>query len=126
MLLGAILKEFQDEEAAAAALLSLGDLVLLAEVEAARLPHDEGVGEYVSGAAQRFAQCASDEDWLRLMTALERSQSPAASCLATMVRWSIANDAATQAPAQPVGCSCDEAHHVDRSSLKRDPGREDL
>lgn len=105
MLLGAILKDLQDEEAAASALLSLGNIVLLAEVEAARLPHDEGVGEYVSGATQRFAQLASDEDWLRLMTLLEKSQSPAASCLTTMVRWSITRDAAVKAMPQPGGCS---------------------
>ena len=106
MLTGAILKDLQDEDAAAAALLSLGDIVLLAQVEAARLPHDEGVGEYVSGAAQRFAQLASDEDWLGLMTMLEKSQSPAASCLTTMVRWSIARDAADGTVSQSGGCSC--------------------
>lgn len=106
MLLGAILKDLQDEDAAAAALLSLGDIVLLAEVEAARLPHDEGVGAYVSGATQRFAHLASDEDWLRLMTVLEKSQSPATSCLTTMVRWSIARDAAVEPMAPSGGCSC--------------------
>lgn len=106
MLLGSILTDLQDEDAAAAALLSLGDIVLLAEVEVARLPHDEGVGEYVSGATQRFAQLASNEDWLRLMTMLEKSQSPAASCLSNMVRWSIARDAAVDALPQSCGCSC--------------------
>ncbi len=106
MLLGAILKDLQGEESAAAALLSLGDIVLLAEVEAARRPQGEGVGEYVSGAAQRFAHLASDENWLRLMTALENSQSPAASCLTTMVRWSIARDAAGEAPVHSGECSC--------------------
>ncbi|MFM9941846.1 MAG: hypothetical protein ACKVP7_20370 [Hyphomicrobiaceae bacterium] len=106
MLLGAILKEVQDEDAAAAALLSLGDIVLLAEVEAARLPHKEGVGEYVSGATQRFARLASDEDWLRLMTLLEKSPSPAATCVTTMVRWSIVRDTAAEAMPQSGGCSC--------------------
>ena len=106
MLLGAILTALQDEDAAAAALLSLGDIVLLAEVEAARLPHDEGIGEYVSGATQRFAQLASDEDWLRLMTVLEKSPSPAASCLTTMVRWSVGRDAAVETISQSGGCSC--------------------
>ena len=106
MLLGAKLKDLQNEEAAAAALLSLGDIILLAEVEAARLPHSEGVGAYVSGAAQRFAQLASDEDWLRLMTVLEKSRSPAASCLSTMVRWSIARDRVDPAASPSGGCSC--------------------
>ena len=106
MLLGAILTDLQDENAAAESLMLLGDIVLLAEVEAARLPHGEGVGEYVSGATQRFAQLASDEDWLRLMTILEKSRSPAARCLSTMVRWSIARDAAVDALPQSGGCSC--------------------
>lgn len=106
MLLGTIFTNLQDEDAAAEALLSLGDIVLLAEVDAARLPHGEAVGEYVSGATQRFAQLASDEDWLRLMTILEKSQSPAASCLSAMVRWSIARDATVGAQPQSGGCSC--------------------
>lgn len=108
MLLGDILNELRDEKAAAAALLSLGDIKLVAEVETARQLHDEEVGEYVSGAAQRFARLASDEDWLRLMTALERSEQPAATCLTDMVRWSIAHDAAAAEP-QPSAagrCSC--------------------
>ena len=107
MLLGEILNELRDETVAAATLLSLGDLKLVAEVEAARLSHDESVGEYVSGAAQRYARLASDEDWLRLMTALEKTDRPAATCLADMLRWSIARDAAPPADngASPA-CTC--------------------
>jgi hypothetical protein len=107
MLLGTIFTQLRDEKAAAAALLSLGDLKLLAEVEAARTPHDESVGEYVSGAAQRYARLASDEDWLRLMTALERTDRPAATCLAAMVRWSITRDT-TSSPGNSTAhaCSC--------------------
>lgn len=106
MLLGTIMNELRDETAAAAALLSLGDIRLVTEVEAARLPHGESVGEYVAGAAQRFARLASDEDWLRLMTALERSDHPAATCLADMVRWSISHDGQQQAGSTARGCSC--------------------
>ena len=93
MLLGTIMKELADETTAAAALLSLGDIVLVAEVEAERVTQEESIGEYVSGAAQRFANQASDEDWLGLMTALERSERPAATCISTMVRWSLRQDA---------------------------------
>jgi hypothetical protein len=110
MLLGTIMTRLQDEGVAAATLMSLGDIVLVAEVEAARLPHAESLGEYVSGAAQRFAGLASDEDWLALMTALEGSDNPAAACLATMLRWSIARDAEAAAAetggASPGGCCC--------------------
>ncbi len=107
MLLGTIMSRLRDEDIAAAALMSLGELVLVAEVESARVAHEESAGEYVSGAVQRFARLASDEDWLGMMTALERSDDPATTCLATMLRWSIARDA--QAPGAretPGGCSC--------------------
>ena len=93
MLLGTIIEALQNEETAVATLLALGDIVLVAEVETARGVHEESVGGYIAGATQRFARAASDEDWLRLMTALERSSAPAATCLAAMVRWSIARDA---------------------------------
>jgi hypothetical protein len=107
MLLGAIMNELRDEKAAAAALMQLGDVVLVAEVDAAREPHGERIGEYVSGAAQRFAHKASDGDWLALMTALECSGNPAVTCLTTMVKWSLAHDAEVLEPiADPTGCSC--------------------
>jgi hypothetical protein len=107
MLLGSIMNELRDKTVAAAALMQLGDVVLTAEVEAARIPHDESIGEYVSGAAQRFAHGASDDDWLALMMALERTGNPAVTCLTTMLRWSIANDAKTLEPdATSSGCSC--------------------
>jgi hypothetical protein len=107
MLLGTIMKQLQDEQMAAQTLLSLGDIVLVARVEAARLPHGETVGEYVAGAAQRFANAGTDEDWLALTTALERSHTPAATCLESMVRWSLTRDLnPAPAPAPSSGCSC--------------------
>jgi hypothetical protein len=109
MLLGAIMSELKDERQAEAALISLGDLVLVAAVDAERQKHEETLGEYVSGAAQRFARLASDEEWLGLMNAVERSDNPAASCLSTMLNWSVSRDRAetegTQKPAHE-GCTC--------------------
>lgn len=107
MLLGTIMNELRDETVAASALMQLGDVILVAEVDSARAPHEESIGEYVSGAAQRFARKASDEDWLALMTALERTDNPAATCLTTMVRWSIASDAKSIEPdAIASSCAC--------------------
>ncbi|MGL4240393.1 MAG: hypothetical protein ACRCTI_04700 [Beijerinckiaceae bacterium] len=107
MLLSAILTELSDETAADEALVSLGDLALMAQVDDVRAAHEETRGEYVSGAAQRFARRAGDEDWLKLMTAIERAESPAAVCLETMVRWSIAEDRKEAVRAsQPAGCGC--------------------
>lgn len=107
MLLGELMAELRDEATAAVALLSLGDIMLLNEVENARIAHDESLGEYAAGAAQRFAHLASDEDWLKLMTAMEHAESPAATCLATMVRWSLLRDAREAIPINAeAGCSC--------------------
>jgi len=107
MLLGELMAELRDEATATIVLLSLGDIMLLNEIEAARLAHDESPGEYAAGAAQRFAHMASDEDWLKLMTALENTEAPAATCLATMVRWSLWRDAREAVPVSAeAGCSC--------------------
>lgn len=106
MLLGTLFKELESEAAAAEALLSLGDLALLAGVDQARAPHEETLGEYVSGATRRFSRLATDEEWLRLMTAMERSDRPDAACLATMLRWSIARDGAVPGPSGEAGCTC--------------------
>jgi hypothetical protein len=107
MLLGQVMRDLQDEARAASTLMALGDIVLVAQVDAARLEHEESVGEYVAGATQRFARLASDEDWLRLTTALERTDAPAEACIRTMVRWDIAREAAAaREQAREGGCSC--------------------
>ncbi|WP_206110860.1 hypothetical protein [Rhabdaerophilum calidifontis] len=99
MLLGTLIGELRDEDSAAAALAALGDIVLAAEIDAARVAHDESPGEYVSGAVQRFARLASDEDWLALMNAIERAEDPGRAVLARMLRWALARDAAEAAHA---------------------------
>lgn len=104
MLFSAILRQLSDEARAAAALIDLGDVVLIAQVEDVRIQHGESVGEYVRGATRRFASQALDEDWLRLSTALERSQAPAATCLQAMVTWAVAHDRSHGANNQR--CSC--------------------
>ena len=48
---------------------------------------------------------AGDEDWLALMTAIERADDPARVVLGKMLRWALASDAAP-APATSGGCSC--------------------
>lgn len=44
MLLGTIMNELRDETVAASALMQLGDVILAAEVDAARAPHEESIG----------------------------------------------------------------------------------
>ena len=107
MLLGTMLARLDNEADAAKAIEALGDLVLFAEVRAMGAHHDETPGEYVAGAAGRFAARASDEDWLGLMTALERSDTPARAALERIVRWGLARDAAGDDSGAPPGvCAC--------------------
>ena len=114
MLLGTIIKRLEDEADAGAAVEALGDIVLLAEVRAMSVLHDESPGQYTSGAARRFAALASSEDWLALITAIERSDDPAHTALGKMVRWSLVQDAKVQmgAPEADIGpslvhsCAC--------------------
>ncbi len=103
MLLGTILKRLEAEADAAEALEALGDIVLLTEVQAMGDLHGESLGDYVAGATRRFAADASSEDWLALMTAIERSDDPARTTLDRMLRWSLARDAVVPAA---MGCGC--------------------
>jgi hypothetical protein len=93
MTLGAILATLRDEDAADAALAAIGDIVLYAQVQACGAQHGESPGEYACGAVRRFSNLASSEDWLSLMTAIERSSDPARTTLEKMVRWSLLQDA---------------------------------
>jgi hypothetical protein len=63
------------------------------EVEAAGRRFDESAPCYAAGAARRFSAFADDEDWLALMTALEKADDPGAACLHQMLTWSIRQDA---------------------------------
>lgn len=111
MQLGVLLTRLSDESDAAAALDALGDLVLLAQIQAMGEEHDETPGEYVANASRRYAAQAGDEDWLALMTAIERADDPARVVLGKMLRWALARDAAPAPAAGGCGCGsggCDE------------------
>ena len=98
MLLGQMIERLSDDAFAAEALLSLGDLPLLVDVEAACRENDMSAVAFAATAARRFADHASGDDWLALMTGLERADDPGAACLRQMLAWSVAKASA--------GCAC--------------------
>jgi hypothetical protein len=98
MMLGQVIERLGDEVFAAETLIALGDLALLAEIDSAAAEFDETPATYAAGAARRFTGHASDDDWLALMTAMERAEDPGAACLKQMLVWSLRHDAA------PCGC----------------------
>jgi hypothetical protein len=99
------------------ALVLLADLALYAAVEAMGVAFDETPAAYVAGAARRFANQASDEDWLAVTAALERAAAPGSAALVQMVRWALARDEAelTVEPTHDVagGCGCGGRHAAD-------------
>jgi hypothetical protein len=105
MLLGQVLQRLDDETFAAETLLALGNLPLVAEVEAARRQFGESPGEYAVGALRRFASFASDDHWLGLMTALERADDAGAACLRHMLEWSLRHET-TESDAGCCGSHC--------------------
>lgn len=94
MLLGQLMERLGDDAFCAETLLSLDDLPLLVDVEAMGRQFGETAPDYAVTAARRFAAFALDEDWLALMTALERAPDPGAACLRQMLRWSLRQDSA--------------------------------
>ena len=92
MQVGEIIRDFGEGARANEAPLACGDIVLLARVGETAGRYDETVGEYAAGAVRRFANLASDEDWLALMNALERANQPGIDCLIHMLNWSLKRD----------------------------------
>lgn len=108
MLLGAIVTSLENEVDAAAALQTLGDLPLFAGVQAMGEIYGETPGEYVANATRRFANMASSDDWLALMTLLERDADPARAALKHMLSWALSQDR-TNHHVSGHACSCGQA-----------------
>jgi hypothetical protein len=87
-------------------LVALQDLPLMAEVDMAGRQFGESSGEYASGASRRFAELASDEDWLALMTALERADDVGGACLKHMLAWSLRHEVAESDGCASGQCTC--------------------
>ena len=102
MVLGELLERLGDEVFAAEALIGLGDLALMVEVEKAAEHFHESTPAYAVEAVRRFEAFADDEDWVSLMGALGRAEDPGATCLRHMLAWSLRTDRQDEA----AGCSC--------------------
>jgi hypothetical protein len=101
MMLGQMIERLGDEGFAAEAMIAIGDLALMVEVDAAARSFEETPAAYAAFAARSFAGHASDDDWLALMTAMERAEDPGTACLKQMLVWSLRHDSQT--------CECNHA-----------------
>jgi len=76
MLFGDLLARFGDESSATEAILSLGDLRLVAALRQRADAEGLELGAFAALAVQRYAEGASDEEWITLMGVLGRSADP--------------------------------------------------
>lgn len=107
MNLGRLMKRLEDESDAAEALAALGDIRLFAAVVEMGERYEETPAEYVANASRRFASLASGEDWMALMTAMDRAEDPGKAALSRMLDWSLARDGETTKICELEGsCSC--------------------
>ena len=100
MILGDILRRFDDPNVVASALIGFGDSGLLAQVEKHAAVHGETPGEYASASVRLFASQANDEDWVAMMAAMGRDADPGAVCLRRMLEWAVSHEG------QGSGCGC--------------------
>ena len=80
-MLGDLLADLTDETKALETILGVGDLTLLTAVRERAATDGVELGAYVVETMQRYASEASDEEWITLMGALNRSLDPSATCL---------------------------------------------
>ena len=80
-MLGDLLASLTDETTAVETILGAGDLALLTAAREQAAVDGVDLAAYVSQTVRRYASQASDEEWITLMGALNRSQDPGATCL---------------------------------------------
>jgi hypothetical protein len=80
-MLGDLLTSLTDETTALETILGAGDLKLLAAAQEMAAADGLDLGSYVTQTVQRYANEASDEEWVTLMGLLNRSQDPGTICL---------------------------------------------
>jgi hypothetical protein len=102
MLLGALIRNLEDETTAMETLVSLGDLALLTEVETAAAREALTPGAFASRAVAHFANTASDDDWVSLVGKLGRTDDPGSACLAAMLAFALTPRQAS---------ACGHSHH---------------
>ena len=76
MLLGDVIARFDDETFAGETLFALGDIALAARVTAQAAENNVSAGEFVRQSVGRFANGASDEEWLTLIGQMSRAENP--------------------------------------------------
>jgi hypothetical protein len=81
MLLGDLIGKLEEETIATETLLRIGNLGLLARMEAAATDAGVPLGTYASWAIRQYADNAPDDEWVLLIGALSRATDAGTTCL---------------------------------------------
>jgi hypothetical protein len=91
MLLGDLIARFSDQAIAEEILLRLDDLVLLTNLRAQSDAAGISLGSYTAAAASRYAAEASEDEWLTLIGAMNRSHNPGDAYLKRALAYAVKN-----------------------------------
>lgn len=91
MLLSDVILSLDDEAVAAETVLGIGDVTLLAAMQARAGAVGATLGEYAAWAVHSYADGASSDEWITLIGALGRAPDPGAECLRRAFAWVLAN-----------------------------------
>jgi hypothetical protein len=80
-MLGDLLTSLTDETTALETILSAGDLNLLTAAQELAAADGLDLAAFVTQTVQRYANEASDEEWVTLLGLLNRSPDPGTTCL---------------------------------------------
>lgn len=88
-MLGDIISRLDNPGMAETAVMEVGDLALLADVQDAAGRLEMKTGAFVSLAVNRFVERADDDAWLNLVGVMGRSQTPGLDALAAILRRAV-------------------------------------
>jgi len=88
-MLGDLLAGLSDETAATETILARGDLQLLTAIREQAAAEEMDLATYVNRAIRRYANAASDEEWITLIGLLNRTQDPGAVCLQRALAYAL-------------------------------------
>ena len=78
MLLGDLIARFDDEAVAEETIVAIGDLATLAAAREGAAAQGVSVGAYLATTARRYANEASDEEWITLLGIMGKTPDPGA------------------------------------------------
>lgn len=99
MTLGAMIADLVDEGRAVDALVSTGDVALIARVQSAAAAEGLALNELIAVLVGWFSASAAPDDWVQVMAVANRSATPGEACLGAMLSIAVKHRETHHGPA---------------------------